>query len=77
MRKNQVLAGVTPINPSQTLMEDVMKKIIDFFKNEEGATVPEYALMLAVIAAVVLAAVTAIGNNSNTRFNQVATAIGS
>lgn len=54
-----------------------MKKIIDFFKNEEGATVPEYALMLAVIAAVVLAAVTAIGNNSNTRFNQVATAIGS
>ena len=53
-----------------------MKKIIDFFKNDEGATVPEYALMLAVIAAVVLGAVQLIGTNSTARFNQVAGAIG-
>jgi pilus assembly protein Flp/PilA len=48
-----------------------MKKIIDFFKNEEGATVPEYALMLAVIAAVVLVAVQAIGTNANGIFTTV------
>jgi pilus assembly protein Flp/PilA len=53
-----------------------MKMIIDFFKNDEGATVPEYALMLAVIAAVVLGAVQLIGTNSTARFNQVASAIG-
>ena len=53
-----------------------MKKIIDFFKNDEGATVPEYALMLAVIAAVVLGAVQLIGTNATGRFNQVAGAIG-
>jgi len=52
-----------------------MKKIIDFFKNDEGATVPEYALMLAVIAAVVIATVQAIGNNANARFGEVATAL--
>ena len=53
-----------------------MKKIIDFFKNDEGATVPEYALMLAVIAAVVLGAVQLIGTNATSRFNQVGNAIG-
>ena len=52
-----------------------MKKIIDFFKNDEGATVPEYALMLAVIAAVVLTAVELIGTNASTRFGEVATAL--
>lgn len=54
-----------------------MKKIIDFFKNDEGATVPEYALMLAVIAAVVVLAVTAIGNNASSRFQFIADKIGS
>lgn len=53
-----------------------MKKIIDFFKNDEGATVPEYALMLAVIAAVVLGAVQLIGNNASDRFQAVGEAIG-
>ena len=53
-----------------------MKKIIDFFKNDEGATVPEYALMLAVIAAVVIVAVQAIGNNSSDVFEEVGNTIG-
>ena len=53
-----------------------MKKIIDFLKNEDGATVPEYALMLAVIAAVVIGAVQAIGGNSSAQFQNVADTIG-
>ena len=52
-----------------------MKKIIDFFKNDEGVTVPEYALMLAVIAGVVVTAVVAIGTNSSTRFQSTADTI--
>jgi Flp pilus assembly pilin Flp len=52
-----------------------MKKIIDFFKNDEGATVPEYALMLAVIAAVVITVVGGIGTNASTIFTTVRDAL--
>ena len=49
-----------------------MKKLISFFKDEEGATMVEYALMVALIAAVCVGAVTLIGANSNTTFTTVA-----
>ena len=52
-----------------------MKQIIRFFKDEDGATMPEYALMLALIAAVCIAAVTAVGNNSSGTFDKAADAI--
>ena len=54
----------------------MFQKMINFFKDEEGATMVEYALMLALIAIVCIVAVTAIGNNANTTFNRAATAIG-
>jgi Flp pilus assembly pilin Flp len=53
-----------------------MKKIIEFFKNDEGATVPEYALMLAVIAAVVVTAVVAIGDNASSIFTFIGDKLG-
>ena len=34
-----------------------MKKLINFFKDEEGATMVEYGLMVALIAVVCIAAV--------------------
>ena len=43
---------------------------------EAGATAVEYGLMVALIAAVIITAVTALGNNTNACFDQVATAIG-
>ena len=43
----------------------MLQKIINFFKDEEGATMVEYALMLALIAIVCIVAVTAVGNNAN------------
>jgi pilus assembly protein Flp/PilA len=49
-----------------------MKQIIKFFKDEDGATVPEYALMVALIAAVVVGAVTLLGGNANTVFSGAA-----
>lgn len=38
-----------------------MKKLINFFKDEEGATAVEYGIMVAAIAAIIVATVYAIG----------------
>jgi pilus assembly protein Flp/PilA len=48
-----------------------MKKLIAFFKDEEGATAVEYAIMVALIAAVIVTAVTSIGTKANTAFTTV------
>jgi pilus assembly protein Flp/PilA len=50
----------------------MFKKLINFFKDEEGATMVEYALMLALIAIVCILAVTAVGENAESVFNQSA-----
>ena len=50
-----------------------MKKLINFFMDEEGATAVEYAVMVAAIAAVVVTAAQLIGTNTRTTFNSVAT----
>jgi len=42
---------------------------------EEGATMVEYGLMVALIAVVALLAVTALGVNVAAIFNQIATSI--
>ena len=42
---------------------------------EQGATAVEYALMVALIAAVIIVAVTAIGNKANTAFGSVSSAM--
>jgi pilus assembly protein Flp/PilA len=44
-------------------------------RNEEGATMVEYGLMLALIAVVCLAAVTLVGTNAQAIFNQIAGAL--
>jgi pilus assembly protein Flp/PilA len=43
---------------------------------EGGATAVEYALMVALIAAVIIVAVTAIGTNSSEKFTEVGNAVG-
>jgi pilus assembly protein Flp/PilA len=42
---------------------------------EGGATAVEYALMVALIAVVIIAAVTFIGESSSEKFNDVGTAV--
>jgi pilus assembly protein Flp/PilA len=42
---------------------------------DKGATAVEYGLMVALIAAVIIAGVTLVGQNSGNTFNNVATAI--
>ena len=54
-----------------------MERIKKFFRDEEGATAVEYGLMVALIAIVIIAAVTLLGTNLSSKFNQVATIVGS
>ena len=48
----------------------------DFARGEEGATMVEYGLMLAFVAAVVVAGATALGTAVNSQFNAIAPTIG-
>ena len=54
-------------------MKKLMKK---FRRNEEGATMVEYGLMLALIAVVCIAAVTLIGTSAEALFQGIAAALG-
>lgn len=53
-------------------MKEMIKR---FLKDEEGATAVEYGLMVALIAAVIVAAVTLLGENVRDTFNGVAAEI--
>lgn len=55
----------------------MLTAITQFIRDEEGATAVEYGLMVALIAAVIITAVTNIGTGINNAFNTVATAVGS
>jgi pilus assembly protein Flp/PilA len=46
-----------------------------FVKNDEAATMVEYALMLSLIAVVCIIAVTTVGANANNIFNAIAAAL--
>jgi pilus assembly protein Flp/PilA len=52
------------------------RRLIDFLKAEEGPTAVEYAVMLALIIVVCLAAITALGTSANDTFGHVGSAIG-
>jgi pilus assembly protein Flp/PilA len=46
-----------------------------FLKAEDGPTAVEYAVMLALIIVVCIAAVTTLGSNSNNTFSYVGTKV--
>jgi pilus assembly protein Flp/PilA len=48
-----------------------------FADSDRGATMVEYALMVALIAVVCIAAVSLIGTNANNKFSTVGNSIGS
>ena len=45
-------------------------------EHERGATAVEYGLMVALIAVVIIGAVTTLGNNTDAKFSKVGSAIG-
>ena len=48
-----------------------MEKLKKFLKDEEGASMPEYALLVALIAVVVIAGATILGNAVNNKLTGV------
>jgi len=52
-------------------MKKILKAMANFFKEEDGATAVEYALMVALIAAVIIAGVTLLGTSTNNVFEAV------
>ncbi len=56
-------------------MRAITKSVVQFVKKEDGPTAVEYAVMLALIVVVCIAAVTAIGTNANATFSAVGSAI--
>jgi pilus assembly protein Flp/PilA len=46
-----------------------------FVKNDSGATAIEYGLIVALIAVVIIGAVTTVGTNLRTKFNTIATTV--
>ena len=56
-------------------MKNLAKKVQRFLVSEDGPTAVEYAVMLALIIIVCLAAISAIGTNANTTFSNVAKSI--
>jgi pilus assembly protein Flp/PilA len=55
----------------------LVKSAVEFLKREDGPTAVEYAVMLALIIVVCIAAITAIGTNANSTFSKVGSALGS
>jgi pilus assembly protein Flp/PilA len=49
-----------------------MRKVKELFVSEEGATATEYAVMLALIIIVAIAAITILGNKVNNTFQNIA-----
>ena len=58
-------------------MKTTLKSVVEFLKREDGPTAVEYAVMLALIVVVCIAAITALGTNANKTFTNVSDAIGS
>lgn len=56
-------------------MNKLARKMVEFLKKEDGPTAVEYAVMLALIIVVCIAAITALGQTASDTFTYVGTNI--
>jgi len=59
--------------PARKEEKEMLKR---FFEDESGASAVEYGLLVALIAVVIITAVTTLGTNLSGKFNSVAGSIG-
>ena len=57
-------------------MNRFAQRIRHFLTSEDGPTAVEYAVMLALIIAVCVAAITAVGSQTSAQWNNIATQVG-
>ena len=53
------------------MLKKFSSKVVRFLKAEDGPTAVEYAVMLALIIVVCIAAISALGSNASNTFNYV------
>jgi pilus assembly protein Flp/PilA len=53
-------------------MDTLVKRIMEFLKDERGVTAIEYGLIAALIAVAIIIGVTSVGTNVNDTFENVA-----
>jgi len=53
------------------MLANLKKKFVNFLKREDGPTAVEYAVMLALIIVVCIAAISALGSNASNTYNYV------
>lgn len=53
------------------MLTQFTQAVVEFLKKEDGPTAVEYAVMLALIIVVCLAAITTIGSRANSTFTTV------
>jgi len=56
-------------------MRKITKLLVNFLKQEDGPTAVEYAVMLALIVVVCIAAITTLGSNANSTFSFVGSSV--
>lgn len=56
-------------------MKNLTRRLVNFFKREDGPTAVEYAVMLALIVVVCIAAISTLGSNTNETFSFVGSSI--
>jgi pilus assembly protein Flp/PilA len=55
----------------------MFSKMIEFVRDEDGATAIEYGLIAALVSVAAIGALTAMGNSLSTMFNTVSSALSS
>jgi pilus assembly protein Flp/PilA len=58
-------------------MRNLGQHVLNFLKSEDGPTAVEYAVMLALIIVVCIAAIITLGQNASSTFGFVATQVSS
>jgi len=58
------------------MFSSIRQSVVRFLQDESGPTAVEYAVMLALIVVVCIAAITALGSNANNTFTTVSNKIG-
>ena len=53
------------------MLSNLKRRVVEFLKAEDGPTAVEYAVMLALIIVVCIAAISALGSNSSNTFAYV------
>ena len=53
------------------MLTKIREQLVNFLQKEDGPTAVEYAVMLALIIVVCIAAISALGSNASNTFNYV------